>query len=57
MEIVFEGASRLPERRRRSVVFPAPFAPIRRVRDRGGRSRETEERPEGTSLEDVTGKV
>lgn len=39
MEIVPEGASRFPERRRRRVVFPAPFAPMRRVRERGGRER------------------
>jgi hypothetical protein len=41
MEIVPEGARRLPERRRRRVVLPAPFAPMRRVRERGGRERET----------------
>ena len=40
-----EGARRLPERRRRRVVLPAPLAPIRRVRERGGRERETELRP------------
>lgn len=39
IEIVFEGARRLPERRRRRVVLPAPLAPIRRVRDLGGRER------------------
>jgi hypothetical protein len=40
-----EGARRVPERRRRRVVLPAPLAPIRRVRERGGRERETELRP------------
>jgi hypothetical protein len=45
MEIVPEGARRLPDRRRRRVVFPAPLAPIRRVRLRGGRERETDISP------------
>jgi len=45
MEIVPEGARRFPESRRRRVVFPAPLAPIRRVRLRGGRERETLVRP------------
>jgi len=42
---VLEGARRLPERRRRRVVLPAPLAPIRRVRDAGGRVRERLCRP------------
>jgi hypothetical protein len=45
MEMVFVGARRLPERRRRRVVLPAPLAPMRRVRDEGGRLRETLRRP------------
>jgi hypothetical protein len=43
--MVPEGARRFPLRRRRRVVLPAPLAPIRRVRERGGRSRDTEVRP------------
>lgn len=39
MEMVPEGARRLPERRRRSVVLPAPLAPMKSVRDAGGRER------------------
>ena len=45
MEIVFVGARRLPERRRRRVVLPAPLAPISNVREEGGRERETLRRP------------
>ena len=40
-----EGARRLPERRRSRVVLPAPFAPIKRVRDAAGNSRRILERP------------
>lgn len=43
--MVLAGARRFPESRRRSVVLPAPFAPIRRVRLPGGRERETFLRP------------
>lgn len=46
IRIVFEGARRFPERRRRRVVLPAPLAPISNVRDFGGRERERLERPE-----------
>lgn len=35
--IVPEGQSFLPDRRRRRVVLPAPLAPIRSVREEGGR--------------------
>ena len=45
MEMVLVGARRLPARRRRRVVLPAPLAPISRVRLEGGRSRETLRRP------------
>jgi len=45
MEMVWVGARRLPERRRRRVVLPAPLAPMRRVRLEGGRFRETLRRP------------
>ena len=41
-----EGARRLPDRRRRRVVLPAPLAPIRRVRLAGGSSRTILERPD-----------
>ena len=40
-----EGARRLPERRRRRVVLPAPFAPTRSVREPGGSESEIEVRP------------
>lgn len=43
--IVPLGARRLPDRRRRRVVLPAPLAPIRRVREAGGSSRRMLERP------------
>ena len=38
-EMVPEGARRLPERRRRRVVLPAPLAPMSKVREEGGRER------------------
>lgn len=44
-EMVLEGARRLPERRRRRVVLPAPLAPMRRVREAGGRDRSMLWRP------------
>jgi hypothetical protein len=43
--MVLAGARRLPARRRRSVVLPAPLAPMRRVRERGGRERVMSETP------------
>ncbi|KAK4670341.1 LOW QUALITY PROTEIN: uncharacterized protein QC763_0041790 [Podospora pseudopauciseta] len=45
MVIVPAGARRFPARRRRRVVLPAPLAPIKRVRDLGGRERVMPERP------------
>lgn len=39
------GAMRFPDRSRRSDVLPAPFAPIKRVRHPGGRSRIMSLRP------------
>ena len=39
MVMVFPGARRLPESRRRRVVLPAPLAPTRRVREPVGKER------------------
>ena len=45
METEREGAMRLPERRRRRVVLPAPLLPIRSVREPEGRRRLMSVRP------------
>lgn len=46
MEMVSLGARRLPDSRRRSVVLPAPLAPMRSVRLPEGSERVMSWRPE-----------
>lgn len=45
MLMVSRGAMRLPESNLSSVVLPAPLAPIKSVREDGGRERKTLLRP------------